>query len=133
MMGYIVVVVPRSGASEKDVTALRQTAHDTFVKAMHERISTSVVTTTEADARASYLEEGGDIEKWPEALGGGFEPVWKVPHANAIVFDEEDVGAWGARVAAEAITSERMLAVRLPSGKLKRVTGLVGHRLTVDS
>lgn len=131
-MGYIVVVVPRADASAEHVTSLRQQAHDVFVKAMHERISTSVVTATEADARASYLEEGGDAEKWPEALGGGFEPVWKVPYANAIVFDEEDVGAWGARVAAEAFTSERMLAVRLPSGKMRRVTGLVGHRLTVD-
>ena len=132
-MAYIVVVVPRTDASAEHVAVLRQQAHDVFVKAMHERISTSVVTTTEAEARASYLEAGGDIEKWPEALGGGFEPVWKVPHANAIVFDEEDVGAWGARVAVEAITSERMLAVRLSSGRMKRVTGLVGNRLTVDS
>ena len=132
-MAYIVVVVPRAGASAEHVAALRQQAHDVFTKAMHDRISMSVVTTTEADAQAAYLEAGGDVEKWPEALGGGFETVWKVPYANAIVFDEEDVGAWGTRVVMEALTSERMLAVRLPSGRMKRVTGLVGNRLTVDS
>lgn len=133
MMGYIVVVVPHNGASAEHVGALRRQVHDVFVKAMHERISTSVVTTTETEARTSYLEGGGDAEKWPEALGGGFEPVWKVPYANAIVFDGEDVGVGGARIALEAFASERMLAVRLASGKIKRVTGLVGHRLTVDS
>ena len=132
-MGYIVVVVPSASASAEKVADLRRAAHDLFVQAMHERISTSVVTTTEADAREDYLEQGGDAERWPEALGGGFEPTWKVPYANAVVFDTEDVGEWGARVVTEALVSERMLAVRLPSGKFKRVTGLVGHRLTVDS
>jgi len=132
-MSYIVVVVPREGASAEHVTDLRRSAHDLFVRAMHERISTSVVTATEPDARENYLEKGGDAERWPEALGGGFEPLWKVPYANAVVFDTEEVGEWGARVVAEALVSERMLAVRLPSGKFKRVTGLVGNRLTVDS
>ena len=100
---------------------------------MHERISTSVVTITEAAAREAYVGAGGDAETWLEALGGGFDPVWKTPYANAIVFDEEDVGVGGARIVLEALASERMLALRLPSGKIKRVTGLVGHRLTVDS
>ena len=133
MIGYIVVVVPQQGAAPEDVEALRRQAHAVFTKAMHERISTSVVTITEAAAREAYVGAGGDAEKWLEALGGGFDPVWKTPYANAIVFDEEDVGVGGARLVLEALTSERMLAMRLPSGKIKRVTGLVGHRLTVDS
>ena len=133
MIGYIVVVVPQQGAASEDVEALRRQAHAVFAKAMHERISTSVVTITEAAAREAYVGAGGDAEKWLEALGGGFDPVWKTPYANAIVFDEEDVGVGGARLVLEALTSERMLAMRLPSGKIKRVTGLVGHRLTVDS
>ena len=133
MIGYIVVVVPQQGAATEDVEALRRQAHAVFAKAMHERISTSVVTITEAAAREAYVGAGGDAETWLEALGGGFDPVWKTPYANAIVFDEEDVGVGGARIVLEALASERMLAVRLPSGKIKRVTGLVGHRLTVDS
>ena len=133
MIGYIVVVVPQQGAATEDVEALRRQAHAVFAKAMHERISTSVVTITEAAAREAYVGGGGDAETWLDALGGGFDPVWKTPYANAIVFDEEDVGVGGARIVLEALTSERMLAVRLPSGKIKRVTGLVGHRLTVDS
>ena len=133
MIGYIVVVVPQQGAATEDVEALRRQAHAVFAKAMHERISTSVVTITEAAAREAYVGAGGDAETWLEALGGGFDPVWKTPYANAIVFDEEDVGGGGARIVLEALASERMLALRLPSGKIKRVTGLVGHRLTVDS
>ena len=133
MIGYIVVVVPQQGAAPEDVEALRRQAHAVFAKAMHERISTSVVTITEAAAREAYVGAGGDAETWLEALGGGFDPVWKTPYANAIVFDEEDVGVGGARIVLEALASERMLALRLPSGKIKRVTGLVGHRLTVDS
>lgn len=133
MIGYIVVVVPQQGAATEDVEALRRQAHAVFAKAMHERISTSVVTITEAAAREAYVGAGGDAETWLEALGGGFDPVWKTPYANAIVFDEEDVGVGGARIVLEALASERMLALRLPSGKIKRVTGLVGHRLTVDS
>ena len=133
MIGYIVVVVPQQGAATEDVEALRRQAHAVFAKAMHERISTSVVTITEAAAREAYVGAGGDAETWLDALGGGFDPVWKTPYANAIVFDEEDVGVGGARIVLEALASERMLALRLPSGKIKRVTGLVGHRLTVDS
>ena len=133
MIGYIVVVVPQQGAAPEDVEALRRQAHAVFAKAMHERISTSVVTITAAAAREAYVGAGGDAETWLEALGGGFDPVWKTPYANAIVFDEEDVGVGGARIVLEALASERMLALRLPSGKIKRVTGLVGHRLTVDS
>ena len=133
MIGYIVVVVTQQGAATEDVEALRRQAHAVFAKAMHERISTSVVTITEAAAREAYVGAGGDAETWLEALGGGFDPVWKTPYANAIVFDEEDVGVGGARIVLEALASERMLALRLPSGKIKRVTGLVGHRLTVDS
>jgi hypothetical protein len=130
--GYIVAVVPAAGTSAAQAEILWNIAHATFTKAMHERIATSVVTKYEADLRAEYLAGGGDLEKWPEALGGGFEPAWKVPYANAVVFGNETVNEAQSRTVIEALASERMLAVLRSDGRLKRVTGLVGNCLTVD-
>ena len=130
--GYIVAVVPVPDATPAQAEILWHLAHATFTKAMHERIATSVVTKYESDLRAGYLAGGGDPEKWPEAFGGGFDPTWKVPYANAVVFGSDEVTDEQARVVVEALASERMLAVLHTTGKLKRVTGLVGRRLTVD-
>jgi len=132
-MGYIVVVIPGRPSADEAARELRTLAHDTFTRAMHERISTSVVTTFEEEVCDEYLDKGGNPETWPEALGGGFEPTWKVPYANAIVFGSMEVGEREARIVNAAVEAERMLAVRLPEGRLKRVTGVVGGRLTVDT
>ena len=71
--GYIVTVIPPKGATPEQAETLWRLAHATFTKAMHERISTSVMTTYETELRAEYVEKGGDPDKWPEALGGGFD------------------------------------------------------------
>jgi len=132
MPGYIVVVVAAPDTSAQQTDLLLRLAHDTFTRAMHERISTSVVTLVEQEVCDDYIEKGGDPKGWPEALGGGFDPAWKVPYANAIVFGGEDVTERQARIVREALLSERMLAALREDGKLKKVTGLVGHRLVFD-
>jgi hypothetical protein len=127
--GYIVAVIPPKDATPAQAETLWRLAHATFTRAMHERIATSVVTTYETELRSTYVEKGGDPEKWPEALGGGFEPEWKVPYANAIVFGEKRVNKEQARMVREAIDAQRMLAVVSREGPLKRVTGLAGGYL----
>lgn len=127
--GYIVAVIPSPDASAAQAEILWRLAHATFTKAMHERIATSVMTTYEAELRDVYVEKGGDPAKWPEALGGGFDPAWKVPYANAIVFGQSTVNGEQARMVLEAIASERMLAVLTSNGKLSRVTGMSGNTL----
>lgn len=127
--GYIVAVIPPKDATPDQADTLWRLAHATFTRAMHERIATSVVTTYETELRSTYVEKGGDPEKWPEALGGGFEPEWKVPYANAIVFGEKRVNKEQARMVREAIDAQRMLAVVSREGPLKRVTGLAGGYL----
>lgn len=127
--GYIVAVVPAKGAAPDQAEALWRLAHDTFTRAMHERIATSVMTAYADELRDEYLQQGGDPERWPEALGSGFDPLWKVPFANAVVFGDATVDASQARTVVEAITSERMLAVLLPSGRIARVTGMTGSTL----
>jgi hypothetical protein len=127
--GYIVAVIPPKDATPAQAETLWRLAHATFTQAMHERISTSVLTTYETELRSEYVEKGGDPEKWPEALGGGFEPEWKVPYANAIVFGEKRVSKEQARMVREAIDAQRMLAVVSREGPLKRVTGLAGGYL----
>ncbi len=129
MPGYIVAVIPPKDATPSQAETLWRLAHATFTRAMHERIATSVVTTYETELRSTYVEKGGDPEKWPEALGGGFEPEWKVPYANAIVFGEKRVNKEQARMVREAIDAQRMLAVVSREGPLKRVTGLAGGYL----
>ena len=129
MPGYIVAVIPPKDATPAQAETLWRLAHATFTRAMHERIATSVMTTYETELRSTYVEKGGDPEKWPEALGGGFEPEWKVPYANAIVFGEKRVNKEQARMVREAIDAQRMLAVVSREGPLKRVTGLVGGYL----
>ena len=111
MPGYIVAVIPPKDATPAQAETLWRLAHATFTRAMHERIATSVLTTYETELRSEYVEKGGDPEKWPEALGGGFEPEWKVPYANAIVFGEKRVNKEQARMVSEALLAERMLAV----------------------
>lgn len=127
--GYIVAVIPPKDATPAQAETLWRLAHATFTRAMHERIATSVLTTYETELRSEYVEKGGDPEKWPEALGGGFEPEWKVPYANAIVFGEKRVNKEQARMVREALLAERMLAVVSREGPLKRVTGLAGGYL----
>jgi hypothetical protein len=129
MPGYIVAVIPPKDATPAQAETLWRLAHATFTRAMHERIATSVMTTYETELRSTYVEKGGDPEKWPEALGGGFEPEWKVPYANAIVFGEKRVNKEQARMVREAIDAQRMLAVVSREGPLKRVTGLAGGYL----
>jgi len=129
MPGYIVAVIPPKDATPAQAETLWRLAHATFTRAMHERIATSVLTTYETELRSEYVEKGGDPEKWPEALGGGFEPEWKVPYANAIVFGEKRVNKEQARMVREALLAERMLAVVSREGPLKRVTGLAGGYL----
>jgi hypothetical protein len=129
MPGYIVAVIPPKDATPAQAETLWRLAHATFTRAMHERIATSVLTTYETELRSEYVEKGGDPEKWPEALGGGFEPEWKVPYANAIVFGEKRVNKEQARMVSEALLAERMLAVVSREGPLKRVTGLAGGYL----
>lgn len=127
--GYIVAVIPPMGATPEQAETLWRLAHATFTRAMHERISTSVMTTYETELRAEYVEKGGDPDKWPEALGGGFDPEWKVPYANAIVFGSDTVDAAQARTVIEALDTQRMLAVVAPHGPLTRVTGMSGRKL----
>lgn len=127
--GYIVTVIPPKGATHEQAETLWRLAHATFTKAMHERISTSVMTTYETELRAEYVEKGGDPDKWPEALGGGFDPEWKVPYANAIVFGSDTVDEAQARTVLEALDTQRMLAVVAPHGPLTRVTGMSGRTL----
>jgi hypothetical protein len=100
---------------------------------MHERISTSVMTTYETELCFEYVGKGGDPDKWPEALGGGFDPVWKVPYANAIVFGSDTVDEAQARAVIEALDTQRMLAVLAPHGALTRVTGMSGRKLLTGS
>jgi hypothetical protein len=130
--GYIVTVIPPEGASPAAAETLWRLAHGTFTRAMHERIATSVMTTYETELRSEYVEKGGDPEAWPAALGGGFDPEWKVPYANAIVFGSMTVTKAQLPIVREALLSERMLAVVSESGPLVRVTGLSGRTLLTD-
>lgn len=127
--GYIVAVIPPRGATPAQGETLWRLAHATFTRAMHERISTSVMTVYETELRSEYVEKGGDPDKWPEALGGGFDPEWKVPYANAIVFGSDTVDEEQERTVLEALASQRMLAVVAPHGPLTRVTGMSARRL----
>lgn len=132
-MSYVVVTVTKPGTSPEDAETFRKDALTVFKRSLHERIATDVVAVDHDVEQSKYLSEGGDPKKWPEWLGSGFDPVYKVPVCNAVVFAEQDLSPEEQRIAFEAFTCQRMVGVRLRDGRFRRATGLAGMRLTVDT
>lgn len=132
-MAYVVLTVPKPGTSPEDAEAFRKEAHRVFKRSLHERIATDVVTLDHDAEFASYVTQGKDVAVWPEWVGSGFDPVYKVPSFNAVVFSSLDLLEPEKRMAVDAFSCQRMVGVRLADGRFKRATGLVGVRLTVDT
>lgn len=132
-MAYVVLTVPKAGTSPEDAEAFRKEALAVFKRSLHGRIATDVTAVDHDVEHAKYLSEGKDAEAWPEWVGSGFDPVYKVPVCNAVVFAQQDLSPAEKRMAFEAFTCERMVGVRLHDGRFRRATGLAGMRLTVDT
>lgn len=132
-MAYVVLSVPARGSDAASRELFRLKAHDVFVKAMHERIATEVVTVDHDAEYAAFTLSGSDPSTWPEWVGEGFDTDFKVPIYNAIAFDTQDLDDEQVRMVNSAFDCARMVATTLPDGRMKRATGLVGKRLTVDT
>ena len=132
-MAYVVLTVPKPDTSPEDAEAFRKDAHKVFKRSLHERIATDVVTLDHDAEFASYVTQGRDAAVWPEWVGSGFDAVYKVPSFNAVVFAAQDLLEPECRMAVDAFACQRMVGVRLADGRVKRATGLVGTRLTVDT
>jgi hypothetical protein len=132
-MAYIILSVPKAGTAPDEAEAFRKDALAVFKRSLHGRIATEVVAVDHDVERSKYLSEGGDPEKWPEWVGSGFDPVYKVPVCNAVVFAQQDLSPEEHRMALDAFSCERMVGVRLSDGRFRRATGLTGLRLTVDT
>lgn len=132
-MSYVVLTVPAAGTPPDEAEQFRKDALAVFKRSLHERIATDVVALDHDAEMARYVSEGGDAATWPEWVGSGFDPVYKVPVCNALVFSRQDLSPEEKRMAMDAFSCERMVGVRLPDGRFRRSTGLVGMRLTVDT
>jgi hypothetical protein len=66
-------------------------------------------------------------------VGEGVDADFKVPIYNAIAFGMQDLDKEQECMAAAAFVCARMVATTLSDGRVKRATGLVGARLTVDT
>ncbi len=132
-MAYVILTVPKAGTPPDEAEQFRKDALAVFKRSLHERIATETVALDHDVEHAKYLSEGKDPETWPEWVGSGFDPVYKVPVCNAIVFCRQDLSPEEHRMAVDAFSCARMVGVRLPDGRFRRSTGLVGMRLTVDT
>lgn len=132
-MAYVVLTVPKPGTAPEQAEEFRKEAHKVFKRSLHERIATDVVTLDHDAEFASYVTQGRDAAVWPEWVGSGFDPVYKIPSFNAVVFWSPDLLEAEKRMAMDAFSCQRMVGVRLPDGKFKRATGVVGARLTFDT
>jgi hypothetical protein len=123
-MAYRVLAVCPITTDRDEAAAFSREVHDMFVKAVHERTSMGVETVEYGLALSGYLAEIGDRASWPQYVGSGIDPDYRTPIFNALAFMDVEVNKEEATMASEALTVERMVAVQLPSGKFKRVTGL---------
>lgn len=132
-MAYVVLSVSARDSDAAARELFRLKAHDVFVKAMHERIATEVITVDHDAEYAAYTLSGSDPSLWPEWVGEGVDADFKVPIYNAIAFGMQALDKEQECMAVTAFASARMVATTLSDGRVKRATGLVGARLTVDT
>lgn len=132
-MAYVVLSVSARDSDAASREMFRLKAHDVFVKGMHERIATEVVTVDHDAEYGAYTLSGSDPSQWAEWVGEGFDTDFKVPIYNAVAFGMQDLDEEHVRMAVTAFACARMVATTLPDGRMKRATGLVGTRLTVDT
>jgi hypothetical protein len=128
-MAYRVLTVYPLETPRDEAAAFHDEAHALFVKSVRDRTSMGVETVDYGLALSGYLAEIGDRESWPKYVGSGIDPDYRIPTFNALAFFRTDASKDEATMVSEALTCERMVAVRLPDGKFKRVTGLA---LNVD-
>ena len=123
-MAYRVLAVTPLNGDPEERTAFEQEVQATFVKAVRDRTSMGVFTVGHGVAFSEYLAEGGERDAWPTYVGEGIDPAYRTPTFNALAFPEAEVSRSEAKMVVGALTTERMVALRLPDGKFKRVTGL---------
>jgi hypothetical protein len=123
-MAYRVLAVTPLNHPVEERTAFEQEVQATFVKAVHERTSMGVFTIGHGVAFSEYLAEGGARDGWPTYVGEGIDPDYRTPTFNALAFPEAEVSRSEAQMVVGALSTERMVALRLPDGKFRRVTGM---------
>lgn len=123
-MAYRVLAVVPLNHPVEDRAAFEASVQAVFARSVRERTATEVYTISYGVAFSEYLAEGGDRDAWPTYVGEGVDPAYRTPVFNALAFPEAEVSRSEARMVVGALSTERMVALRLPDGKFKRVTGM---------
>lgn len=123
-MAYRVLAVTPLNIDPEERTAFEQEVDAVFKKSVRDRTSMGVFTVGHGVAFSEYLAEGGDREAWPAYVGEGLDSAYRTPTFNALAFPEAEVSRSEAKMVVGALSTERMVALRLPDGKFKRVTGM---------